>query len=167
MVLAHLEVIGHTGRTFLAFLGLYQNNTTIGARTIDSGGTGVFQYLYRLDVLRVHVGHAVADDTVYNHQSTVVASGDGSATTQYNLRVATRLSCRVDNAQTRNRTLQCLTRVTESTISQYLLIHLRNSGGQRGTLLVATITRHHNFFERLSVFFHGDGQVTATPHHFD
>ena len=84
-----------------------------------------------------------------------MATRDRSTTTQGDVRACTWLTRLADNTETCYCTLQRITHVADSSLLQYLVIHLRDSSGQCGTLLLTTITRYHHLGKHLLVFAHG------------
>ena len=83
-----------------------------------------------------------------------MATCDRSTTTESDVRTRTWLTRLTDNTKTCYRTLQRITHVADSRLLQYLIIHLRDSSGQCGTLLLTTITRYHHLGKHLLVFAH-------------
>ena len=83
-----------------------------------------------------------------------MATCDRSTTTESDVRTCTWLTRLADNTKTCYRTLQRITHVADSRLLQYLIIHLRDSSGQCGTLLLTTITRYHHLGKHLLVFAH-------------
>ena len=84
-----------------------------------------------------------------------MSTRDRSTTTQGDVRACTWLTRLADYTETRHRTLQRITHVADSSLLQYLVIHLRDSSGQGGTLLLTAITCYHHLGKNLLIFAHG------------
>ena len=84
-----------------------------------------------------------------------MATRDRSTTTESDVRTCTWLTRLADYAETSHCTLQRITHVADSSLLQYLVIHLRDSSGQCGTLLLTAITCYHHLGKHLLIFAHG------------
>ena len=81
-----------------------------------------------------------------------------STTTKSDVRACTWLTRLADYAETSYCTLQRITHIADSSLLQYLVVHLRDSSGQSGTFLLTAVTCNHHLGKSLLVFAHGHAE---------
>ncbi len=151
--------------SLLALLGGDEHNSVGSSRTVDRCCRGVLEYLDRLDVTRVQVGHAAAHQRYAVHDvQRIVGGAHRTGTANAHLAQLARTVVAGD-IYPRGLTLYRLKNVLHGSLSDVLLAHTRE-GARHVAALGRTVADHHDLVEHAIVLGHDnvDGGAVVYRH---